>query len=103
MGVHRSPSRRVHSATAHIDPALRPRAASQRLRARGLCGSDVGSRRRHRDESSSDKRPPHRWLRALMQIGVIILPEESWTRSVKKWSQTEEIGFDSAWTYDHLA
>jgi alkanesulfonate monooxygenase SsuD/methylene tetrahydromethanopterin reductase-like flavin-dependent oxidoreductase (luciferase family) len=37
-----------------------------------------------------------------MQIGVLILPEHSWSEAQHSWRLAEEIGFDHAWTYDHL-
>jgi alkanesulfonate monooxygenase SsuD/methylene tetrahydromethanopterin reductase-like flavin-dependent oxidoreductase (luciferase family) len=37
-----------------------------------------------------------------MRTGVMILPETRWSESVKRWSQSDELGFDSGWTYDHL-
>lgn len=37
-----------------------------------------------------------------MRTGVMILPEKRWSESVKRWTQADELGFDSGWTYDHL-
>nr|ARU08084.1 MlcP [uncultured bacterium] len=37
-----------------------------------------------------------------MRLGVVILPELSWQDNVERWRTAEELGFDSAWTYDHL-
>lgn len=37
-----------------------------------------------------------------MRIGVLILPERRWPDQVAQWRTVEELGFDSAWTYDHL-
>jgi alkanesulfonate monooxygenase SsuD/methylene tetrahydromethanopterin reductase-like flavin-dependent oxidoreductase (luciferase family) len=38
-----------------------------------------------------------------VRFGVIILPELPWTRAQTLWQRAEELGFDHAWTYDHLA
>lgn len=38
-----------------------------------------------------------------MRVGVMILPEQRWPHAVKNWRRAEELGFDSAWTYDHLS
>ena len=38
-----------------------------------------------------------------MRIGVVILPELSWPSARQVWRRAEELGFDHAWTYDHLA
>ncbi|MFI9721799.1 LLM class flavin-dependent oxidoreductase [Streptomyces sp. NPDC052396] len=37
-----------------------------------------------------------------MRHGVIVLPEKRWTEARKVWVRAEELGFDHAWTYDHL-
>lgn len=37
-----------------------------------------------------------------MQIGVLILPEYPWSVAQRVWRRAEELGFDHAWTYDHL-
>ncbi|MEY2397480.1 MAG: hypothetical protein QOJ00_654 [Actinomycetota bacterium] len=37
-----------------------------------------------------------------MRVGVCILPEDRWTLAAQKWRGAEELGFDHAWTYDHL-
>jgi alkanesulfonate monooxygenase SsuD/methylene tetrahydromethanopterin reductase-like flavin-dependent oxidoreductase (luciferase family) len=34
---------------------------------------------------------------------VVILPEHSWPDAAGLWRRAEELGFDHAWTYDHLA
>lgn len=33
----------------------------------------------------------------------MILPEEPWARQAGMWRRAEALGFDHAWTYDHLA
>ena len=38
-----------------------------------------------------------------MRLGVVILPLERWTASREKWRRAEELGFDVAYTYDHLS
>lgn len=38
-----------------------------------------------------------------MRLGVLILPEERWSLASEKWSRAESLGFDHAWTYDHIA
>ena len=38
-----------------------------------------------------------------MKYGVIILPEFAWAEARGIWQQVETMGFDHAWTYDHLA
>lgn len=37
-----------------------------------------------------------------MKLGVLILPEHSWQEAKPLWQQAEAMGFDHAWTYDHL-
>jgi len=39
----------------------------------------------------------------VMRVGVLILPEFHWPAAAKKWAKAEELGFDHAWTYDHIA
>lgn len=38
-----------------------------------------------------------------MRLGVVILPELGWAESSQRWRMAEELGFEHAWTYDHLA
>src|ERR1700710_2211504 len=38
-----------------------------------------------------------------MRFGVVILPEYPWREARDIWSRAEAMGFDHAWTYDHLA
>src|ERR671918_474002 len=38
-----------------------------------------------------------------MRVGVVILPELRWSEAAARWGRAEELGFDHAWTYDHLA
>jgi alkanesulfonate monooxygenase SsuD/methylene tetrahydromethanopterin reductase-like flavin-dependent oxidoreductase (luciferase family) len=37
-----------------------------------------------------------------MRIGITILPELPWSEAASRWRAAEELGFDHAWTYDHL-
>jgi len=38
-----------------------------------------------------------------MRHGIVILPESPWTISRARWQRAEDLGFDHAWTYDHLS
>lgn len=38
-----------------------------------------------------------------MRHGIVILPQQPWTEARHTWQQAEELGFDHAWTYDHLS
>jgi alkanesulfonate monooxygenase SsuD/methylene tetrahydromethanopterin reductase-like flavin-dependent oxidoreductase (luciferase family) len=38
-----------------------------------------------------------------MRLGVLILPEFRWPTAQSLWRRAEMLGFDHAWTYDHLA
>jgi alkanesulfonate monooxygenase SsuD/methylene tetrahydromethanopterin reductase-like flavin-dependent oxidoreductase (luciferase family) len=37
-----------------------------------------------------------------MHIGVLILPEFPWSTAQDMWRRAEALGFDHAWTYDHM-
>jgi alkanesulfonate monooxygenase SsuD/methylene tetrahydromethanopterin reductase-like flavin-dependent oxidoreductase (luciferase family) len=37
-----------------------------------------------------------------MRFGLTILPEHRWADAAPMWRQAQELGFDHAWTYDHL-
>lgn len=37
-----------------------------------------------------------------MRFGITILPEFPWSEAAPRWQAAEEMGFDHAWTYDHL-
>lgn len=37
-----------------------------------------------------------------MRFGLTILPEHRWAKAAPIWRRAEELGFDHAWTYDHL-
>ncbi|WP_406284637.1 LLM class flavin-dependent oxidoreductase [Embleya sp. NBC_00896] len=38
-----------------------------------------------------------------MRAGIVILPVDRWSRAAEWWRWADEVGFDSAWTYDHLS
>jgi alkanesulfonate monooxygenase SsuD/methylene tetrahydromethanopterin reductase-like flavin-dependent oxidoreductase (luciferase family) len=38
-----------------------------------------------------------------VRVGVVILPEHPWSFARDRWRRAEDLGFDHAWTYDHLA
>jgi alkanesulfonate monooxygenase SsuD/methylene tetrahydromethanopterin reductase-like flavin-dependent oxidoreductase (luciferase family) len=38
-----------------------------------------------------------------MRLGCVILPDLRWSEAAPVWRRVEELGFDHAWTYDHLA
>jgi alkanesulfonate monooxygenase SsuD/methylene tetrahydromethanopterin reductase-like flavin-dependent oxidoreductase (luciferase family) len=38
-----------------------------------------------------------------VRLGVVILPEPRWPDARARWQRAEALGFDHAWTYDHLA
>ncbi|MGW3116631.1 LLM class flavin-dependent oxidoreductase [Streptomyces sp. NPDC001107] len=37
-----------------------------------------------------------------MRFGIMIVPEDRWQTARVKWRQADQMGFDHAWTYDHL-
>jgi alkanesulfonate monooxygenase SsuD/methylene tetrahydromethanopterin reductase-like flavin-dependent oxidoreductase (luciferase family) len=37
-----------------------------------------------------------------VRFGLAILPERPWSEAERQWRSAEELGFDHAWTYDHL-
>ena len=37
-----------------------------------------------------------------MRIGLTLLTDQPWAEAAPRWRATEEMGFDHAWTYDHL-
>ncbi|MFE9429210.1 LLM class flavin-dependent oxidoreductase [Kitasatospora sp. NPDC006697] len=37
-----------------------------------------------------------------MRYGVLILPDRRWSEAKPRWTRAEQLGFDHAWTYDHL-
>lgn len=37
-----------------------------------------------------------------MRHGVVILPDEPWRKGAYRWEEAERLGFDHAWTFDHL-
>ncbi|MDJ0335694.1 LLM class flavin-dependent oxidoreductase [Salinibacterium sp. G-O1] len=38
-----------------------------------------------------------------MRFGIVILPQEPWASARRTWADAESLGFDHAWTYDHLS
>ena len=40
---------------------------------------------------------------AFMRFGIVILPQEPWATAKHTWVAAERLGFDHAWTYDHLS
>lgn len=38
-----------------------------------------------------------------MRFGIVILPQHDWPEAARYWRGAEELGFDHAWTYDHLS
>jgi len=41
-------------------------------------------------------------MSAAIRLGTVILPDEPWKVSRDHWREAEDLGFDHAWTYDHL-
>ncbi len=39
----------------------------------------------------------------VMRVGVVVLPQQRWAEAAARWQAVEQLGFDHAWTYDHLA
>jgi len=37
-----------------------------------------------------------------MKLGVVILPDQTWNENQRRWRAAEDLGFHSAWTYDHI-
>jgi hypothetical protein len=37
-----------------------------------------------------------------VRVGVLILPEQRWELAADRWRRAEALGFDHAWTYDHV-
>jgi alkanesulfonate monooxygenase SsuD/methylene tetrahydromethanopterin reductase-like flavin-dependent oxidoreductase (luciferase family) len=37
-----------------------------------------------------------------LRVGLLILPCEPWATARRRWEAAEALGFDHAWTYDHL-
>jgi alkanesulfonate monooxygenase SsuD/methylene tetrahydromethanopterin reductase-like flavin-dependent oxidoreductase (luciferase family) len=38
-----------------------------------------------------------------MRFGIVILPQQPWSTARHTWARAEQLGFDHAWTYDHLS
>lgn len=41
-------------------------------------------------------------MSARLRHGVVLLTDEPWASTAARWRAVEELGFDHAWTYDHL-
>jgi alkanesulfonate monooxygenase SsuD/methylene tetrahydromethanopterin reductase-like flavin-dependent oxidoreductase (luciferase family) len=39
----------------------------------------------------------------MVRHGIVILPQQPWAEAKQRWIHAEELGFDHAWTYDHLS
>lgn len=37
-----------------------------------------------------------------MRFGIVLLTDQPWSEAAPRWRAAEELGFDHAWTYDHL-
>jgi len=37
-----------------------------------------------------------------VKFGIMIVPEDRWQTAREKWRRAEQMGFDHAWTYDHI-
>jgi len=37
-----------------------------------------------------------------MRFGIVLLTDQAWSEAAPRWRAAEEMGFDHAWTYDHL-
>lgn len=38
-----------------------------------------------------------------MRVGVVLWPDEPWSRAREQWARAEQMGFAHGWVYDHLA
>lgn len=38
----------------------------------------------------------------MLRVGVCILPDRPWREAEPFWRRSEDLGFDSLWTYDHI-
>ena len=38
-----------------------------------------------------------------MRVGTVMWPIEHWPAMARRWAEAEELGFETAWVYDHLA
>ncbi|HYU86237.1 MAG TPA: LLM class flavin-dependent oxidoreductase [Kribbellaceae bacterium] len=40
--------------------------------------------------------------KVIVRHGVVILPEATWAEAAERWQRAEAVGFQHAWTFDHL-
>lgn len=38
-----------------------------------------------------------------MRVGIVMWPDEPWSRAQEQWKRAEQMGFAHGWVYDHLA
>ena len=65
----------------------------------GGCSCGITRPLSHQSESADTLRTYGYYV----QYGVVILPEHRWLEARSLWQRAETLGFDHAWTYDHLA
>src|SRR5262245_16001130 len=63
----------------------------------------VWSRWRRGSSAMPTGSPPETRRCRVVRLGVVILPELRWPSARELWTRAEALGFDHAWTYDHLA
>ena len=37
-----------------------------------------------------------------MRVGLVILPSDRWAEARRQWEWADDVGFSTAWTYDHI-
>jgi alkanesulfonate monooxygenase SsuD/methylene tetrahydromethanopterin reductase-like flavin-dependent oxidoreductase (luciferase family) len=37
-----------------------------------------------------------------VHVGLVILPSDRWTEARRQWEWADDVGFSTAWTYDHI-
>ena len=37
-----------------------------------------------------------------MHVGLVILPSDRWSEARRQWEWADDVGFATAWTYDHI-
>ena len=38
----------------------------------------------------------------MLRLGVCVLPDRPFREAAARWRRAEELGFEHAWTYDHI-